>query len=126
MIFQRSCSSCSGSWPTRYCLRPLIAISADSPPPPISPRPINPSSVSTSTTVRTKRPQCAPFEWRSGASSGTVTVVARRSVIFISFLVLGRSAGEREEEAAVDDQGCAGDERGPVRGEESDRLGDFA
>jgi len=33
--------------------------------------------------VRTKRPQCDPFAWRSGAASGTVTGVARMSVIFI-------------------------------------------
>jgi len=31
--------------------------------------------------VRTKRPQWAPAAWRSGASSGTLTVVARRSAI---------------------------------------------
>jgi len=34
---------------------------ADSPPPPISPSPIIPSSVSTSTIVRTKRPQWQPL-----------------------------------------------------------------
>ena len=43
-----------------------------------------PSSVSTSTIVRTNRPQWQPFAWRSGASSGTVTVVALMSMIFIS------------------------------------------
>src|SRR5687767_14956582 len=42
-----------------------------------------PLSVSTSTTVRTNRPQWQPLAWRSGASSGTVTVVARMSEIFI-------------------------------------------
>src|SRR6266571_527261 len=57
--------------------------SADSPPPPISPRPIRPLSVSTSTMVRTNRPQWHPLAWRNGASSGTVTVVARISLIFI-------------------------------------------
>ena len=40
--------------------------------------------------VRTKRPQCAPVACRSGASSGTVTVVGRMSTIFIS----GRSPAE--------------------------------
>src|SRR5262245_43359088 len=59
-----------------------MAASADSPPPPISPRPIKPSSVSTSTIVRTKRPQWQPFACRSGASKGTVTVVALMSAIF--------------------------------------------
>src|ERR1043165_3385141 len=58
--------------------------SADSPPPPVSPRPTMPLSVSTSTMVRTKRPQWQPLAWRRGASSGTVTVVARISVIFKS------------------------------------------
>ena len=57
--------------------------SADSPPPPISPSPTRPLSVSTSTMVRTKRPQWQPLAWRNGASSGTVTVVARISRIFI-------------------------------------------
>jgi hypothetical protein len=37
-----------------------------------------PSSVSTSTIVRTNRPQWQPAACRSGASSGTVTVVAAR------------------------------------------------
>jgi hypothetical protein len=31
--------------------------------------------------VRTKRPQWQPFAWRKGASSGTVTGVARMSAI---------------------------------------------
>src|SRR5512142_716770 len=57
------------------------AASADSPPPPISPRPTRPSSVSTSTMVRTKRPQWQPFACRSGASRGTVTGVARMSAM---------------------------------------------
>src|SRR5579863_2275872 len=57
--------------------------SADSPPPPISPRPMSPLSASTSTMVRTKRPQWQPLAWRRGASSGTVTVVARISRIFM-------------------------------------------
>src|ERR1019366_1842096 len=62
--------------------------SADSPPPPISPSPMIPLSVSTSTMVRTKRPQWQPLAWRNGASSGTVTVVARISTIFmIGFMV---------------------------------------
>ena len=34
--------------------------------------------------VRTKRPQWQPLAWRSGASSGTVTVVARISTIFMA------------------------------------------
>ena len=33
--------------------------------------------------VRTNRPQWQPFACRSGASSGTVTGVARMSVIFM-------------------------------------------
>src|ERR1019366_10639858 len=67
--------------------------SADSPPPPISPRPMRPLSVSTSTMVRTKRPQWQPLAWRNGASSGTVTVVARTSRIFIfCFMVQQYSA----------------------------------
>ncbi len=41
-----------------------------------------PSSVSTSTIVRTKRPQWAPLLCSSGASSGTVTVVTLISDIF--------------------------------------------
>src|SRR5918995_6287072 len=49
---------------------------------PISPRPTRPSSVSTSTIVRTKRPQWAPLACWSGASNGTVTVVALMSAIF--------------------------------------------
>src|ERR1043165_7697391 len=61
---------------------PRNMASADSPPPPISPSPTNPLSVSTSTIVRTKRPQCTPLACRSGASRGTVTVVARMSAIF--------------------------------------------
>src|SRR5215475_12153457 len=86
--------------------------SADSPPPPISPSPTSPVSVSTSTMVRTKRPQWQPLAWRSGASRGTVTVVARISRIFtlarFCFIVQqkigaggrgggagGRGAGER-------------------------------
>src|SRR5947209_12107594 len=46
-----------------------------------------PWSVSTSTMVRTKRPQCAPAAWRSGASSGTATVVARKAVMRSCFTV---------------------------------------
>src|SRR5688572_22293304 len=60
---------------------------ADSPPPPISPRPTRPVSDSISTIVRTKRPQWQPLAWRSGASSGTVTVVARTSAILIRMAV---------------------------------------
>ena len=59
-----------------------MAPSADSPPPPSSPSPTMPSSVTTSTIVRMKRPQWAPPACRSGASSGTATVVARISTIF--------------------------------------------
>ena len=59
------------------------AATALSPPPPISPSPMSPSSVSTSTMVRTNRPQWQPLACRSGASSGTVTGVARMSVIRI-------------------------------------------
>jgi hypothetical protein len=50
--------------------------------------PVIPSSVSTSTIVLINLPQCAPFAWRIGASSGTATVVALMSVIFISDVVL--------------------------------------
>src|SRR5262249_19552858 len=46
-------------------------------------RPTRPSSVSTSMTVRTNRPQWQPLACRSGASSGTVTLVALISVIFM-------------------------------------------
>ena len=80
---KRISSSRAGSWPTRYASSALNAATALSPPPPISPRPTRPSSVSTSTIVRTKRPQWQPLAWRSGASSGTVTGVARTAVIFI-------------------------------------------
>src|ERR1019366_2982465 len=85
--------------------------SADSPPPPISPNPIMPLSVSTSTIVRTKRPQWQPLAWRRGASSGTVTVVARISRIFIfCFMVQQYSAttdGERRKGSDV--EGTVGD-----------------
>ena len=40
--------------------------------------------VSTSTIVRTKRPQCAPLLCSSGASSGTVTGVARIAAIVVA------------------------------------------
>jgi hypothetical protein len=60
---------------------------ASSPPPPISPSPTKPSAVSTSTTVRTKRPQCAPLLCSSGASSGTVTGVARIEAIVVADIV---------------------------------------
>ena len=86
---------------------------------PSRPTPVSPSSVSISTMVRTNRPQCAPLEWRSGASSGIVTVVARRSVIFMTvrfFSSFRWRAAEREQQAAVDDQRRAGDERGARRG----------
>lgn len=73
----------AGSRPSRYDLIARNWPSADSPPPPISPSPTSPSSVSTSTIVRTKRPRWQPFACLSGASSGTVTVVALMSVIFI-------------------------------------------
>src|SRR3990170_6690108 len=75
-------SSSAGSRPRSDFLRASTVAIADSPPPPISPSPTSPSSVSISTTVRTNRPQWHPFAWRSGASSGTVTVVARTSLIF--------------------------------------------
>src|SRR5512147_3040995 len=71
----------AGSRPTRYGFRPWNAAVALSPPPPISPRPTRPSSVSTSTIVRTKRPQWHPFACRSGASRGTLTGVARMSAM---------------------------------------------
>ncbi len=80
---KRISSSRAGSCPTRYCFIARNVASADSPPPPISPSPISPLSVSTSTMVRTKRPQWQPLPWRKGASSGTVTVVARISRIRI-------------------------------------------
>src|SRR5215510_10980902 len=79
---KRISSSRAGSRPIRYDFIARKTASADSPPPPISPRPIKPSSVSTSTIVRTKRPQWQPFACRSGASKGTVTVVALMSAIF--------------------------------------------
>src|SRR5215467_7257035 len=66
--------------------------SADSPPPPISPNPTMPLSVSTSTMVRTNRPQWHPLACRSGASSGTVTVVARTSQIFMVGLIVRHGA----------------------------------
>src|SRR5450756_2373189 len=109
--------------------------SADSPTPPISPSPINPLSVSTSTMVRTKRPQWQPLAWRNGASSGTVTVVARTSRIFIfCFMVQQCSAttnGERRKgshvEATVGDIQARGapredgqDPDGPDRGQSVD------
>ena len=37
--------------------------------------------------VRTKRPQCVPLLWRSGASSGTVTGVARMRAIVVRGIV---------------------------------------
>ena len=80
---KRISSRRAGSCPTRYPFSAPNAASADSPPPPISPRPTRPLSVSTSTMVRTKRPQWQPLACRSGALSGTVTVVARTAVIFI-------------------------------------------
>src|SRR5215471_5312909 len=66
--------------------------SADSPPPPISPSPTMPLSVSTSTMVRTNRPQWQPLAWRRGAASGTVTVVARISDIRIFCFMVQQSA----------------------------------
>src|SRR5664279_6622746 len=93
--------------------------SADSPPPPISPSPTMPLSVSTSTTVRTKRPQWQPLAWRNGASSGTVTVVARISRIFIfCFMVQQYSAkacGKQRKGSHV--EGAVGgiQTRGPAR-----------
>src|ERR1019366_6658863 len=93
--------------------------SADSPPPPISPNPVKPLSVFTSTMVRTKRPQWQPLACRNGASSGTVTVVARISRIFIfCFMVQQYSAktdGGRRKGSHV--EGTVGDiqTRGPAR-----------
>jgi hypothetical protein len=69
------------SWPSSLGRSDSTVSCALWPPPPISPSPITPLSVSSSTMVRTKRPQWAPAAWRSGASSGTLTVVARRSAI---------------------------------------------
>src|ERR1017187_3369935 len=93
--------------------------SADSPPPPISPRPIMPLSVSTSTMVRTKRPQWHPLAWRNGASSGTVTVVARISRIFIfCFMVQQYSVKvDCEHRKGSHVKGAVGDiqTRGPAR-----------
>ena len=87
-ILNRISSRRAGSCPTRYAFIARNTCSADSPPPPISPSPMRPLSVSTSTMVRTNRPQWHPLACRSGASSGTVTVVARISRIFIiSFMV---------------------------------------
>src|SRR5690242_16599525 len=129
----RISSSRVGSCPSRYDLRPLNAETALSPPPPISPRPTIPSSVSTSTMVRTKRPQCEPFAWRSGAASGTVTGVARISVIFMSWstesswcaragwhaLPRRWSYAAVDAEAAVYRDHGTGHERGGIAAEES-------
>ena len=76
-------SSRAGSRPTSDGFSARTVAIADSPPPPISPSPTRPLSLSISTIVRTNRPQWHPFAWRSGASRGTVTVVARTSVIFM-------------------------------------------
>src|SRR6266513_5386628 len=54
---KRSSSRRAGSRPRRYGFSPCTAALALSPPPPSSPRPTRPLSVSTSTMVRTKRPQ---------------------------------------------------------------------
>src|SRR6186997_2195966 len=122
-----------GSCPTRYGLRPWKAATALSPPPPISPRPTIPSSVSTSTMVRTKRPQCEPLACRSGATSGTVTGVARMSTIFISRSTrrsrsrwtwreryrVGLSYAAVDAEATVDGDHRAGDEGGGIAAEEA-------
>src|ERR1035438_6457408 len=88
---KRISSNRAGSCPTRYCFIARKTASADSPPPPISPSPISPVSVSISTIVRTKRPQWHPLAWRRGASRGTVTVVARMSAIRISFYLTTNS-----------------------------------
>jgi hypothetical protein len=74
---------------------------SDKTPPPISPRPTRPSSVSTSTMVRTKRPQWQPFAWRRGASRGTVTGVARMSVIFMSFVLTVGESGPLEPSSSL-------------------------
>src|SRR5690348_9946431 len=130
---KRISSSRVGSCPSRYDLRPLNAETALSPPPPISPRPTIPSSVSTSTMVRTKRPQCEPFAWRSGAASGTVTGVARMSVIFMSWSTesswrarAGRPAvlqvwsyAAVDAEAAVHRNHRSGHERGGIAAEKT-------
>jgi len=74
------------------------------PPPPSSPSPMIPSVVSTSTMVRTNRPQCAPAACRSGASSGTVTVVARRSAMVSTVVEHGHvssSGGSQEAPSAA-------------------------
>src|SRR5215210_5304922 len=58
---------------------------------------MSPSSVSTSTIVRTKRPKWAPLACHNGISGGTVTVVARTSVISMVFLSMpnpGYSLGQ--------------------------------
>jgi hypothetical protein len=64
----------------------LKAASALSPPPPISPKADDAGIGLDLDDGAHEAPQCAPFEWRSGASSGTVTVVARISVIFGRFM----------------------------------------
>src|SRR3954449_12619862 len=115
-------STSNGLWPIRYGLRPRMAASALSPPPPISPRPIKPSSVSTSTMVRTKRPQWAPEACCRAASSGTVTVVARMSTIFTGTL-LRQDGGELGGEGTVDLELAAGNEGGAIADQECDKLG---
>src|SRR5829696_754963 len=65
---------------------------------------MSPSSVSTSTMVRTKRPQWAPLACNNGASRGTVTVVARTSVISMVFLSMpnpGYSLGQTRTPSRV-------------------------
>jgi hypothetical protein len=65
--------------------RAAISASLDAPLPPISPSPVIPSSVSTSTSVRTSRPGWTPCAYLSGCCSGIATVVDRTSVIFTRF-----------------------------------------
>src|SRR5204863_8172349 len=112
-----------GSCPTRYGFRPWNAATALSPPPPISPSPTIPSSVSTSTMVRTNRPQCAPLAWRSGAARGTVTGVARMSMIFISRSTRElRTPRRTRADSGVSSSYAAVDAEATVHG--NDRAGD--
>src|SRR6185312_16204099 len=98
---------------------------AVSPPPPSSPQPDRPSSVITSTIVRMKRPQWAPAAWRSGASSGTATVVALMSTIFMDSVFRLGGARDFRHQPAIDANGLAGHEGSFVGKEESDDVGDF-
>ena len=100
-------------------------LSADSPPPPSSPQPESPSSVTTSTMVRTNRPQCAPDAVaqrrleRHGDGGGL-------DIDDLKLLFLFRRAGDARQHAAIDAHGFAGHERGLVREQEGDDFGDLA